>query len=203
MKRPLFERSLKEVDPVAYDSDFDDHVFTKPKPSKRTSRVKPMHRIQACGVESLDSTVLACKDAKGRVVVVALTEGIEHPDADEVIHATTRDGTFYTRVQEDEPTESEFLGLFFRGRYDATEAGVADLIVSALESAEHVVVVDGSARGLGLARLAVCAAAARAGLAKPPQPASTRYKEAALKLNASTAWWRTCEKMKDAWVDSF
>lgn len=204
MKRPLFERPLEEAVPPAYDSDFDDHVAKVSKPTKaRTARPKAAPRIHACGVETLDGAVLACKDAGGRVVVVALTEGVEHDDADAIIHATTRDGTTYARVDEDELTESEFLGIFFSGRYDAAEAGVADVIAAALESSQHVVVVDGSARGFGLARLAACAAAARAGLARPSPPTSKRYKEAVRKLNASTKWWKVCERMKSFYVDSF
>ena len=204
MKRPLFARPLEEAEPPAYDSDFDDRA---PRPTKtRAARPKAAPRIRACGLQTLDAAVLACKDAGGRVVVVALTEGVAHGDADEIVHATTRDGTAYARVDEEEPTESEFLGLFFSGRYDAAEGGVAGVIAAALESAQHVVVVDGSSRGLGLARLAACAAAARAGLAgpaKPPPPTAKRYKEAARKLGASAKWWRVCDAMKDFYVDHF
>ena len=109
--------------------------------------------------------------------------------------------------------ESEFMGLFYSGPPTRADPGVADQIAELLDAsdANHVVVIDASARGVNYARLAAgvgalrygCknAAAGKALYAALTKPKSQTLRAALARAHRCRSWYDVREKMREHYVD--
>ena len=238
-KRPLdsmIDRPASEALPptTAFDSDFDSDLEDAPRApppkAKKTcasasastpAAQKRTSRLQACGKKGLDKAIVAARDNGPHVHVTVLSLSLRHQDkldADELIVLTQRDGASYDLCPPHEPDqfelgETEFMGLFHSGPPDRGDPGVGDKIVEVLQAdpANHVVVMDPSAKGDNFARLVACVGALRyqhvnqaagkalySALAKPKDQ---RWKNALKCAAKCRTGWALREKMREHYVD--
>ena len=230
------DRPSAEAVPLAPDSDFDDDDSAPlPPPKKRAKSVSrspvghqcaKVSRIDACGVTNLDRTVLAVRDAVPDAVVILcclnrdIADRSEAHQVDDTFVPLSRDGSAYNLVcDDDDLSEPEFMGLFASGPYDRAYPGVCDDIISRLDAAplNHVIVVDPSARGVNLARLAAGVAALKWCIALGPgpdqalrkaqvsallKPTDAKWKAALARCARGQTWGHVRERARDWFLDT-